>query len=134
MGYNKDVVLGISHWGPKCQLFYRSQLNRLSKHNVYSTVKILSVVRVKVDKQFGYGYLEEIMVRIADRQLLRNFRLGYNKGVPNKKRSAKDQRRSNIMVKLIEEQCWKGGLCRIWKRLVGARELKMDYRLTQRTE
>ncbi|GKC13441.1 hypothetical protein Tco_1010223, partial [Tanacetum coccineum] len=42
---------------------------RLSKHDVYSTVKILSVVRVKVDKQFGYGYLEEIMVRRADRQL-----------------------------------------------------------------
>ncbi|GKE65672.1 hypothetical protein Tco_1519833 [Tanacetum coccineum] len=43
--------------------------SRLSKHDVYSTLKILSVVRVKVDKQFGCGYLEEIVVRRADRQL-----------------------------------------------------------------
>ncbi|GKB69011.1 hypothetical protein Tco_0930423, partial [Tanacetum coccineum] len=30
---------------------------------------ILSVVSVKVDKQHGYGYLEEIVVRRADRKL-----------------------------------------------------------------
>nr|GFA19240.1 hypothetical protein [Tanacetum cinerariifolium] len=40
-----------------------------SKHDVYSTLKILNVVSVKVDKLHGYGYLEEIMVRRADRQL-----------------------------------------------------------------
>ncbi|GKB83890.1 hypothetical protein Tco_0950785 [Tanacetum coccineum] len=54
--------------GPKRQLFYRSQINRLSRHEVYSTIKILSVIRLKVDKQFGYSYLEEIVVRRADRQ------------------------------------------------------------------
>ncbi|GKC93507.1 hypothetical protein Tco_1158949 [Tanacetum coccineum] len=69
LGYDKDAKRGIKHWGPKRQLYYRSQINRLLKHDVYSTLKILSVVRVKVDKQFGYGYLEEIMVRRADRQL-----------------------------------------------------------------
>nr|GFC49249.1 hypothetical protein CTI12_AA475510 [Tanacetum cinerariifolium] len=31
-------------------------------------MKILSVIRVKVDKQFGYGYLEEIVVRRADQK------------------------------------------------------------------
>ncbi|GJV05467.1 hypothetical protein Tco_1343123 [Tanacetum coccineum] len=30
VGYNKDAEHGISHWGPKRQLFYRSQINRLS--------------------------------------------------------------------------------------------------------
>ncbi|GKC89485.1 hypothetical protein Tco_1150134, partial [Tanacetum coccineum] len=63
VGYNKDAAFGISHWGPKHQLYYISQINRLSKHDVYSTLKILSMVKVKVDKQFGYGYLEEIVVR-----------------------------------------------------------------------
>ncbi|GKC02463.1 hypothetical protein Tco_0994073, partial [Tanacetum coccineum] len=37
--------------------------------DVYSPLKILSVVRVKVEKLHGYGYLEEIIVRRADREL-----------------------------------------------------------------
>ncbi|GJT41547.1 hypothetical protein Tco_0941412 [Tanacetum coccineum] len=69
VGYNKDDERGIKHWGPKRQLFYGSQLNRFSKHDVYSPLKILSVVSVKVNKLYGYGYLEEIMMRIVDRQL-----------------------------------------------------------------
>nr|GEY10268.1 hypothetical protein [Tanacetum cinerariifolium] len=54
---------------PKHQLFYKSQINRLSKHVVYSTMKILSVVSVKVKQQFGYGYLQKIVVIKADRKL-----------------------------------------------------------------
>ncbi|GKB14365.1 hypothetical protein Tco_0848288, partial [Tanacetum coccineum] len=46
----------------------RSQINRISKHKFFYTIKILSVIRVKVDKQFGYGYLEEIVVRRADQK------------------------------------------------------------------
>ncbi|GKD28946.1 hypothetical protein Tco_1239724 [Tanacetum coccineum] len=69
VGYDKDAAFGIKHWGPKRQQFYRAQLNRFSKHNVFSHQKILSVERVKVDKLHGYGYLEEIVVRRADRQL-----------------------------------------------------------------
>ncbi|GJX00708.1 hypothetical protein Tco_0184621 [Tanacetum coccineum] len=42
---------------------------RFSKHTVYSALKILSVVSVKVGKLHGYGYLEEIVVRRADRQM-----------------------------------------------------------------
>ncbi|GKD87931.1 hypothetical protein Tco_1359085 [Tanacetum coccineum] len=44
-------------------------INKFSKHNVYSTQKILSVVSVKVKRLHGYGHLEEIMVKRADRQL-----------------------------------------------------------------
>nr|GEU91627.1 probable 2-oxoglutarate-dependent dioxygenase AOP1 [Tanacetum cinerariifolium] len=60
VAYDKDAALGISKSGPMRQLFYKSQINRFNKHDVYSTVKILSVVSVKVDKQFGYDYLQEI--------------------------------------------------------------------------
>ncbi|GJU30128.1 hypothetical protein Tco_1173717 [Tanacetum coccineum] len=61
VGYDKYVERGIKHWGPKRQLFYRSQLNRFSKHDVYSHLKILSVKSVKVNKLHSYGYLEEIV-------------------------------------------------------------------------
>ncbi|GKD33166.1 hypothetical protein Tco_1248675 [Tanacetum coccineum] len=150
-------------------LFYRSQINRLSRHDVYSTLKILSVVSVTVDKQFGYGYLKEIVgdaivdlsvalcmftrriviqKKVKDVQLgiesyqkklnitkpqkdfptisvkepytqsfypqgsvrdtlyhkLLNFRLGYNKDMPRRKCTDTDQRRSGIMVNLIDKQ------------------------------
>nr|GEX96936.1 hypothetical protein [Tanacetum cinerariifolium] len=64
VAYDKDVALGISHWGPKRQLFYRSQINKFSKHDVYSTMKILRVVSVHVDKQFRYGYLKEVVNKL----------------------------------------------------------------------
>nr|GFD15913.1 hypothetical protein [Tanacetum cinerariifolium] len=38
------------------------------KTNVYSTQKILSVVSLKVERLHGYGHLEEIVVKRADRQ------------------------------------------------------------------
>ncbi|GJW62891.1 hypothetical protein Tco_0112226, partial [Tanacetum coccineum] len=47
----------------------KTKAARFSKHNVFSHQKILSVVSMKVKKLHGYGYLEEIMVRRADRQM-----------------------------------------------------------------
>ncbi|GJX97197.1 hypothetical protein Tco_0352995 [Tanacetum coccineum] len=243
----------------------RSQLNRFLKCDVYSLLKILSVVSVKVNKLHGYGYLEEIMVRRADRKLykfkegdfinlhlndiddmilfvvqhklfhldgdvivdlvvalhmftksliikkrvedvqlgvesyqkklnipkpqkdfptisakelytplfdpqgfiykdlsnrkrlmqadelykfsdgkvksvhnsfhrkLLNFRLGYNKDMMRRKWSATDHRYSCIMVYLIDKKLLERRIIRNLERLVGARELEMDYRLMQRT-
>ncbi|GKA12717.1 hypothetical protein Tco_0692263 [Tanacetum coccineum] len=62
VGYNKDFERGIKHWGPMRQLFYRSQINKFCKHDVYSTQKILSVVSLKIKKLHGYGHLEEIVL------------------------------------------------------------------------
>ncbi|GJT17685.1 hypothetical protein Tco_0876391 [Tanacetum coccineum] len=45
-----------------------SQMNKFSKHNVYSTQKILSVVSVSVKKLHGYGHLEDFAMRRAGRQ------------------------------------------------------------------
>ncbi|GKB07330.1 hypothetical protein Tco_0835614 [Tanacetum coccineum] len=67
--YNRDAKCGIKHWGPKRQLFYISQLNSFSKHDVYSHLKIVSVVSLTVNKLNGYCYLEEIMMRRGYRQL-----------------------------------------------------------------
>ncbi|GKE15635.1 hypothetical protein Tco_1423212 [Tanacetum coccineum] len=44
-------------------------MNKFSKHNVYSTPKILGVKSVSVKKLHGYGHLEEMVVKRADRQL-----------------------------------------------------------------
>ncbi|GKC35897.1 hypothetical protein Tco_1048281, partial [Tanacetum coccineum] len=64
--YDKDVALGISHCGPKRQLFYRSRNVAKSWHDVFSHLPILGVVRLSIDNQFRYGYLKEIVVRRAD--------------------------------------------------------------------
>ncbi|GKB95489.1 hypothetical protein Tco_0981626 [Tanacetum coccineum] len=190
---------------------------RLSKHDVYSPLKILSVVSVKVDKHRGYGYLEEIVVRravenytiskklfhldgeviidlavalrmftrsliikkrVEDVQLgvenyqkklnitkpqkdfpgisakelytpsfeppgvkvhdtlhhrLLNFQFSYNKDMPRRKWSDSDKRRSGIMVDLIDKQMRERRILKNLERLVGARELEMDYKLMQRT-
>nr|GFC31494.1 hypothetical protein [Tanacetum cinerariifolium] len=69
MAYDKDAALGTSHWGQQRQQYYRAMINRVSKHEVFSTMRILSVVSVQVEKKSGYGYLKEIVVRRADQKL-----------------------------------------------------------------
>nr|GEV08181.1 hypothetical protein [Tanacetum cinerariifolium] len=43
--------------------------NMVSKHDVYSTRRIITLTKVKVMKWYDYGYLEEIEVRREDQQL-----------------------------------------------------------------
>ncbi|GKG14713.1 hypothetical protein Tco_0354313, partial [Tanacetum coccineum] len=66
VGYDKDAERGIKHWGPKRQLFYRSQLNRFSKHDVYSPLKILSVDMLLLVVQHKLFHLDgEVIVDLA---------------------------------------------------------------------
>ncbi|GJS76576.1 retrovirus-related pol polyprotein from transposon TNT 1-94 [Tanacetum coccineum] len=67
--YDKDAEKGIKHWGERRKLWYRSEMNKFSKQNVYSTQTILGVKRVSVKKLHGYGHLEEVVVKRVDRQL-----------------------------------------------------------------
>ncbi|GKC88576.1 hypothetical protein Tco_1149225, partial [Tanacetum coccineum] len=75
IAYDKYVMWGITHWGPKRQRFYGYTSNRKSKHDVFSTKRIIAVTHVKVKKCYDYGYLEEIEVRREDQQLYK-FREG----------------------------------------------------------
>nr|GFB23180.1 hypothetical protein [Tanacetum cinerariifolium] len=55
--------------GPQRQKFYKAMINAVSKHKVKSTMRILILVSVHVEKRYGYGYLNEIVVRRADQKL-----------------------------------------------------------------
>ncbi|GKB66564.1 hypothetical protein Tco_0927976, partial [Tanacetum coccineum] len=67
--YDKDVAKGIKHYRERRKLWCRSQMKKISKHNVYSTQKILGVKSVSIKKLHGYSHLEEVVVKRADRQL-----------------------------------------------------------------
>nr|GEW92938.1 hypothetical protein [Tanacetum cinerariifolium] len=69
VAYDKHALLGTSHWEPKRQRFYEYASKRVSKHDVYSTKRILAVTNVKVKVWYGYGHLEEIGVRRSHQQL-----------------------------------------------------------------
>ncbi|GKC28994.1 hypothetical protein Tco_1036288 [Tanacetum coccineum] len=62
VAYDNHALLGTLHWGPKRQSFYGYASNKESKHDVYSTKRILAVTNVKVKEWYGYSHLEEIEV------------------------------------------------------------------------
>ncbi|GJT19508.1 hypothetical protein Tco_0878214 [Tanacetum coccineum] len=63
--YDRYALLGIFHWQTKRQNFYGYIAKMVSKHDVYSTKRILSIISVKVNEWYEYGYLEEIVVKRA---------------------------------------------------------------------
>ncbi|GJT87457.1 hypothetical protein Tco_1069174 [Tanacetum coccineum] len=82
--------------------------------------------------KFSDGTLKTVRDDLHHRIL--NFRLGYNKEMSRRKWTDIDKRRSELMVELIDKQMRERPIIRNLERLVGARELEMDYRLMTRTE
>ncbi|GJS79672.1 hypothetical protein Tco_0729553 [Tanacetum coccineum] len=68
---DKYALWGISHWKEKCTSFYAFARGMQSRGDVYSTKRILEVTHVSVMRKYGYGYLEEIVVRRANNVLYR---------------------------------------------------------------
>ncbi|GJR31514.1 hypothetical protein Tco_1107746 [Tanacetum coccineum] len=64
--YDKCALWGISHWREQRKSFYAFAIGMQSRGDVYSTKRILAVTHVSVMRKYGYGYLEEIVVRRAD--------------------------------------------------------------------
>ncbi|GJV55729.1 hypothetical protein Tco_1456734 [Tanacetum coccineum] len=48
------------------QWFYKGSIGRTSAHDVYSSIKIISVQKIVVEKKYGYGYLKETVVKRAN--------------------------------------------------------------------
>ncbi|GJY44842.1 hypothetical protein Tco_0433055 [Tanacetum coccineum] len=69
------LSMGAGIEGPKRQKLYGYASNRESKHDVFSRKRIIAVTYVNVMKWYGYGYLEEIIVRRED-QTLQTFKEG----------------------------------------------------------
>ncbi|GJU02393.1 hypothetical protein Tco_1112731 [Tanacetum coccineum] len=69
VAYDKHVLWGISHWREQRKTFYGYARGLESRHDVYSTKRILAVTQVEVMRKHGYGYLKEIVVRRADNDL-----------------------------------------------------------------
>ncbi|GKC09414.1 hypothetical protein Tco_1001024 [Tanacetum coccineum] len=69
VAYNKHALLGTSHWRSKRQTFYGYVSNRVSKHDVYSTKRIMAMTNVKVNIWYCYGHLKEIEIQRSDQQL-----------------------------------------------------------------
>ncbi|GJU92202.1 hypothetical protein Tco_1304625 [Tanacetum coccineum] len=69
--YDKYALWGISHWREQRKSFYAFAIGMQSRGDVYSTKRILAVTHVSVMRKYGYGYLEEIVVRRADNVLYR---------------------------------------------------------------
>ncbi|GKB69550.1 hypothetical protein Tco_0930962, partial [Tanacetum coccineum] len=61
-----------------------------------------------------------------------NFHLGYNDEMSRRKWTAINKKRSELMVELIDKQMRKRQIIKNLERLVGARELEMDYKLMTR--
>nr|GEX69140.1 hypothetical protein [Tanacetum cinerariifolium] len=65
----KYDLKGIKDMGPKRRRFYGYASKKVSKHDVYSTKRILAVTNVKVNIWYGYHHLEEIEVQRSDQKL-----------------------------------------------------------------
>ncbi|GJT42669.1 hypothetical protein Tco_0951384 [Tanacetum coccineum] len=71
VAYDKHALWGISHWREQRKTLYGYARGLESRHDVYFTKRILAVTHVNVMRKHGYGYLEEVVVRIADNDLYR---------------------------------------------------------------
>ncbi|GKD95060.1 hypothetical protein Tco_1374897 [Tanacetum coccineum] len=89
------------------------------------------VMRADELYKFSDGTLKLVRDELYHRVF--NFCLGYNTKMSRRKWSAIDKRRLELMIELIDKQMQERRIIRNLERLVGERELEMDYRLMHRT-
>ncbi|GJW82917.1 hypothetical protein Tco_0156062 [Tanacetum coccineum] len=82
-----------------------------------------------------YKFLDVILKSVRDElyHIVLDFCLDYNTEMPKRKWTAIDRKRSGLMIDLIDKQLRKREIIQNLERLVGARELEMDYKLMTRT-
>ncbi|GKC51624.1 hypothetical protein Tco_1074369, partial [Tanacetum coccineum] len=88
---------------------------------------------MRADKLYKFSDGTHKKVRDELHHRIRDFRLEYNTEMPRRKWTAIERKRSELMVELIDKQMHERRIIRNLKRLVGARELEMDYKLMART-
>ncbi|GJR33974.1 hypothetical protein Tco_1209658 [Tanacetum coccineum] len=85
------------------------------------------VLRADELYKFSDGTLKSVRDKIHHRVL--DFLLDYNTEKPKRKWTAVDRKRLGLMIELIDKQLREREIIRNLERLVGARELEMDYKL-----
>ncbi|GJT22437.1 hypothetical protein Tco_0892374 [Tanacetum coccineum] len=88
------------------------------------------VLRADELYKFSDGTLKSVRDEIHHRVL--DFRLDYNMEMPTRKWMAVERKRSGLMIELIDKQLREREIIINLERLVGARELEMDYKLMSR--
>ncbi|GJW37782.1 hypothetical protein Tco_0060702 [Tanacetum coccineum] len=81
--------------------------------------------------KFSDGTLKTVRDELHHRTL--DFLLGYNKEMSRRKWTDTNKRRPELMVELIDKQMRERRIIQNLERLVGTRELEMDYKLMTRT-
>nr|GEU77198.1 hypothetical protein [Tanacetum cinerariifolium] len=81
---------------------------------------------LRADELYKFSDGTLMSVRDEMHHIVLKFRLDYNTEMPTRKWTAVDQRRSGLMIELIDKQLREREIVKNLKRLVGARELEMD--------
>ncbi|GJR02237.1 hypothetical protein Tco_0525221 [Tanacetum coccineum] len=99
---------------------------------IYEYLNKKRVMRADELYKFSDGTLRTVRVELHHRII--DFRLGYNDEMSSRKWMAIDKRRSELMVELIDKHMQERRIIRNLERLVGARELEMNYKLMTRIQ
>ncbi|GJV85101.1 hypothetical protein Tco_1524999 [Tanacetum coccineum] len=91
--------------------------------------KLMTCTIMRADElyKFSDGTLKSVRDEIHHKVL--DFRLDYNPKMPKRKWTAVDRNRSGLIIELIDKQLREREIIRNLERLVGARELEIDYKL-----
>ncbi|GKA32725.1 hypothetical protein Tco_0719092 [Tanacetum coccineum] len=114
----EDLQLGVE----SCQ----KKLNITKPQKTFPEIEFKEPYTPSYDP-LGISVRGEIHHRVLD------FRLDYKMEMPKRKWMVVDGKRSGIMIELIDKQLREREIIRNLERFVGARELKMDYKLMTRT-
>ncbi|GKB94155.1 hypothetical protein Tco_0980292 [Tanacetum coccineum] len=95
---------------------------------VYKDLNKQKIV-MQADELYKFSDVTLKSVRDELHHRVLDFRLDYNTEMPRRKWTAIDRKRSGLMVDLINKQLREREIIRNLERLVGARELEMDYKL-----
>ncbi|GJS30526.1 hypothetical protein Tco_0491146 [Tanacetum coccineum] len=88
---------------------------------------------LRADKLYKFSDDTHKSVRDEIYHIVLDFRLDYNTEMPKRKWRAVDQKRSGLIIELIDKQLREREIIKKLERLVSARELEMDYKLMTHT-
>ncbi|GKE00188.1 hypothetical protein Tco_1388171 [Tanacetum coccineum] len=110
----EDLQLGVES--------YQKKLNITKPQKTFLKIEFKEPYTPSYDRP-GISVRDEIHHRVLD------FCLDYNKEMPKRKWTVVDRKRPGLIIELIDKQLREREIIRNLERLLGARELKMDYKL-----